>query len=62
MEFDNIKYLHGCLENERDKLRHLVQAATSANQPLDNTIIKGQEETILRLVRKIKELELENES
>ena len=61
MEFDNIQYVQGAQADERDKLGHLVQAATSANQPLDGPIIKGQEETILRLVRKIKELELENE-
>ena len=62
MEFDNVKYLHGCLENERGRLQHLVQVATSANQPLDNPIIKAQEEKILRLVRKIEELEKQNDN
>ena len=61
MEFDNIRYLHGCLENERGRLQHLISAATSANQPLDNSIIKGQEEKISNLEIKIKKLESENE-
>jgi|TARA_R100001460_G_scaffold26865_2_gene54434 hypothetical protein len=61
MEFDNIRYLHGCLENERGRLQHLIGAAKSGNQPLDNSIIKGQEEKISNLEIKIKKLESENE-
>ena len=61
MEFDSIRYLHGCLENERGRLQHLISAAKCGNQPLDNSIIKGQEEKISNLEIKIKKLESENE-
>lgn len=62
MEFDSVRYLHGCLENERGRLQHLISAATSSNQPLDNSIIKVQEEKISNLEIKIKKLESKNET
>jgi len=46
MEFDNIKYLYGCLDNERSKLSHLLTAAVSAKQDVNNPIIKRQEQVI----------------
>jgi len=62
MQFDNIKYLYGCLDNERSKLNHLLEAAVSARQDVNNPIIKKQEEVVKELVRKIKNLESKNES
>jgi len=58
MEFDNIKYLYGCLDNERSKLSHLLTAAVSAKQDVNNPIIKRQEQVIKDLVAKIKNYEL----
>jgi len=60
MEFDNIKYLYGCLDNERSKLNHLITAAVSSKQDVDNPIIKQQEEVIKTLVQKIKRIEQQN--
>tara|TARA_R100001443_G_scaffold82454_1_gene89419 strand:- start:419 stop:610 length:192 start_codon:yes stop_codon:yes gene_type:complete len=60
MEFDNIKYLYGCLDNERSKLNHLITAAVSSRQDVDNPIIKQQEEVIKTLVQKIKRIEQQN--
>ena len=60
MEFDNIKYLYGCLDNERSKLNHLITAAVSAKQDVNNPIIKQQEEVIKNLVQKIKRIEQQN--
>ena len=60
MEFDNIKYLYGCLDNERSKLNHLITAAVSSRQDVDNPIIKQQEEVIKNLVQKIKRIEKQN--
>tara|TARA_R100001015_G_scaffold18399_1_gene11452 strand:+ start:113 stop:304 length:192 start_codon:yes stop_codon:yes gene_type:complete len=60
MEFDNIKYLYGCLDNERSKLNHLITAAVSSKQDVNNPIIKQQEEVIKNLVQKIKRVEQQN--
>jgi hypothetical protein len=60
MEFDNIKYLYGCLDNERSKLNHLLTAAVSSKQDVNNPIIKRQEEVIKNLVKKIKKMEQQN--
>jgi len=60
MEFDNIKYLYGCLDNERSKLNHLITAAVSSKQDVNNPIIKQQEEVIKNLVQKIKRIEKQN--
>tara|TARA_R100000353_G_scaffold94907_1_gene69534 strand:+ start:231 stop:422 length:192 start_codon:yes stop_codon:yes gene_type:complete len=60
MEFDNIKYLYGCLDNERSKLNHLITAAVSSKQDVNNPIIKQQEEVIKNLVQKIKRIEQQN--
>jgi len=57
MEFDNIKYLYGCLDNERSKLNHLITAAVSSKQDVDNPIIKRQEQVIKDLITKIKNCE-----
>tara|TARA_Y100001951_G_scaffold100584_1_gene104215 strand:+ start:703 stop:891 length:189 start_codon:yes stop_codon:yes gene_type:complete len=62
MEFDNIKYLYGCLENEKSKLDHLLQAADSVNYDRNNPIIKRQKKVVTDLVQKIKDLESKNES
>ena len=62
MQFDNIKYLYGCLDNERSKLNHLLQVADSANYDVNNPIIKRQEQVVKDLVQKIKDLESKNES
>ena len=62
MEFDNIKYLYGCLDNERSKLNHLLQAADSVNYDRNNPIIKRQKKVVTDLVQKIKDLESKNES
>tara|TARA_Y100001970_G_scaffold290474_1_gene424347 strand:- start:622 stop:810 length:189 start_codon:yes stop_codon:yes gene_type:complete len=62
MQFDNIKYLYGCLDNERSKLNHLLEAAVSANYDVNNPIIKRQEQVVKDLVQKIKDLEGKNES
>ena len=60
MEFDNINYLYGCLDNERSKLNHLLTAAVSSKQDVNNPIIKRQEEVIKNLVKKIKKMEQQN--
>jgi len=60
MEFDNIKYLYGCLDNERSKLNHLITAAVSSKQDVNNPIIKQQEKVIKNLVQKIKRIEKQN--
>ena len=60
MQFDNIKYLYGCLDNERSKLNHLITAAVSSKQDVNNPIIKQQEEVIKNLVQKIKRIEKQN--
>jgi len=60
MEFDNIKYLYGCLDNERSKLNHLITAAVSSKQDVNNPIIKQQEKVIKNLVKKIKRIEKQN--
>ena len=57
MKFDNVKYLYGCLDNERSKLNHLLTAAVSSNQDVNNPIIKRQEQVIRDLVTKIKNCE-----
>ncbi len=57
MKFDNVKYLYGCLDNERSKLNHLLTAAVSSNQDVNNPIIKRQEQVIRDLVTKIKNYE-----
>jgi len=62
MKFDNIKYLYSCLDNERSKLNHLLQAANSVNYDKNNPIIKRQEQVVKDLVQKIKKLENKNES
>ena len=62
MQFDNIKYLYGCLENEKSKLDHLLQAADSVNYDRNNSIIKRQKKVVTDLVQKIKDLESKNES
>mgnify|MGYP003147278578 FL=1 len=62
MQFDNIKYLYGCLDNERSKLNHLLQAADSVNYDRNNPIIKRQKKVVTDLVQKIKDLESKNES
>tara|TARA_R100000654_G_scaffold17285_2_gene36267 strand:+ start:51 stop:239 length:189 start_codon:yes stop_codon:yes gene_type:complete len=62
MQFDNIKYLYGCLENEKSKLDHLLQAADSVNYDRNNPIIKRQKKVVTDLVQKIKDLESKNES
>ena len=60
MKFDNVKYLYGCLDNERSKLNHLLTAAVSSKQDVNNPIIKRQEEVIKNLVKKIKKMEQQN--
>ena len=60
MEFDNIKYLYGCLDNERSKLNHLITAAVSSKQDVNNPIMKQQEKVIKNLVKKIKRIEKQN--
>tara|TARA_R100001460_G_scaffold21215_1_gene43459 strand:+ start:573 stop:773 length:201 start_codon:yes stop_codon:yes gene_type:complete len=57
MQFDNIKYLYGCLDNEKSKLNHLLQAANSSNYDVNNPIIKRQEQVIRDLITKIKNCE-----
>tara|TARA_R100001510_G_C7507378_1_gene108453 strand:+ start:170 stop:361 length:192 start_codon:yes stop_codon:yes gene_type:complete len=57
VKFDNVKYLYGCLDNERSKLNHLLTAAVSSNQDVNNPIIKRQEQVIRDLVTKIKNYE-----
>ena len=57
MEFDNIKYLYGCLDNEKSNLNHLLQAANSSNYDVNNPIIKRQEQVIRDLITKIKNCE-----
>ena len=57
MPFDNIKYLYGCLDNEKSKLNHLLQAANSSNYDVNNPIIKRQEQVIRDLITKIKNCE-----
>tara|TARA_R100001015_G_C4509477_1_gene81591 strand:+ start:97 stop:288 length:192 start_codon:yes stop_codon:yes gene_type:complete len=57
VKFDNVKYLYGCLDNERSKLNHLLTAAVSSNQDVNNPIIKRQEQVIRDLVTKIKNCE-----
>ena len=51
--FNTAEYLQICLQNERATLQHLIGAAKSGNQPLDNPIIKNQEKKISNLVIKI---------
>ena len=57
MKFDNIKYLYSCLDNERSKLNHLLQAANSSNTDVNNPKIKRQEQVIRDLITKIKNCE-----
>lgn len=59
-DFDMIKYLYACLDNERSKLNHLITAAVSSKQDVNNPIIKQQEEVIKNLVQKIKRVEQQN--
>ena len=60
--FSKTQYLQICLTNERATLQHLISAAKSGNQPLDNTIIKNQKDKISKLIIKIENLEKQNES
>jgi len=57
--FNTAEYLQICLQNERATLQHLIGAAKSGNQPLDNPIIKNQEKKISNLVIKIENLQVE---
>jgi hypothetical protein len=57
--FSKAEYLQICLQNERATLQHLIGAAKSGNQPLDNPIIKNQEKKISNLVIKIENLQVE---
>ena len=57
--FSKAEYFQICLQNERATLQHLIGAAKSGNQPLDNPIIKNQEKKISNLVIKIENLQVE---
>ena len=57
--FSKAEYLQVCLHNERATLQHLIDAAKSGNQPLDNPIIKNQEKKISNLIIKIENLQVE---
>ena len=59
--FSKTQYLQICLQNEKDTLQHLISAAESSNQPLDNSIIERQRKKILDLVNKITNLEKQND-
>tara|TARA_R100001510_G_C7576772_1_gene151217 strand:- start:424 stop:624 length:201 start_codon:yes stop_codon:yes gene_type:complete len=59
--FSTAEYLQICLTNERATLQHLIGAAKSGNQPLDNPIIKNQKDKISKLIIKIENLEKQNE-
>tara|TARA_Y100001937_G_scaffold73047_1_gene99326 strand:+ start:972 stop:1157 length:186 start_codon:yes stop_codon:yes gene_type:complete len=61
MVFNTAQYLQICLQNEKDTLQHLIGAAESSNQPLNNPIIKNQQDKIYNLEIKIKKLESQNE-
>ena len=60
--FSTAEYLQICLTNERATLQHLIGAAKSGNQPLDNPIIKNQKDKISKLIIKIENLEKQNET
>ena len=62
MIFNQAQYLQICLTNERATLQHLIGAAKSGNQPLDNSIIKNQKDKISKLIIKIENLEKQNET
>ena len=59
MVFNTAEYLQICLQNERATLQHLIGAAKSGNQSLDNPIIKNQEKKISNLIIKIENLQVE---
>ena len=61
MVFNTAEYLQICLQNERATLQHLIGAAKGGNQPLDNPIIKNQQDKISKLIIKIENLEKQNE-
>ena len=59
--FNTAEYLQICLTNERATLQHLIGAAKSGNQPLDNPIIKNQKDKISKLIIKIENLDKQND-
>ena len=61
MVFNTAEYLQICLQNEKDTLQHLIGAAESSNQPLNNPIIKNQQDKISKLIIKIENLEKQND-
>ena len=61
MVFNTAQYLQICLQNEKDTLQHLIGAAESSNQPLNNPIIKNQQDKISKLIIKIENLEKQND-
>ena len=62
MVFNTAEYLQICLQNERATLQHLIGAAKGGNQPLDNPIIKNQQDKISKLIIKIENLEKQNDT